>query len=195
MARWEPNARERLEAAALELFAEYGYQAVTVAQITERAGLTKASYFRYFADKREALFWGQDLLLGAIRRTVTEAGEDARPRELVEAALDAVSAAFTPDRHALAVARQKVVESDPELRERLTAKRAAITETITTALRERGVAATTARVAGHLGQLAFTTAHERWAASADGHGFAEFARDALDEALDAAAGLGGEKKL
>ena len=41
MARWEPNARERLERAALALFAENGYDATTVAQIADRAGRTK----------------------------------------------------------------------------------------------------------------------------------------------------------
>src|ERR1700759_1712311 len=51
MARWEPNARERLERAALALFAENGYDATTVAQIADRAGLTKSTFFRNFADK------------------------------------------------------------------------------------------------------------------------------------------------
>jgi AcrR family transcriptional regulator len=59
MARWEPNARERLERAALALFAENGYDATTVAQIADRAGLTKSTFFRHFADKREVLFGGR----------------------------------------------------------------------------------------------------------------------------------------
>ena len=37
MGRWEPNARERLERAALALFAEHGYDATTVAEIADRA--------------------------------------------------------------------------------------------------------------------------------------------------------------
>lgn len=46
----------RLAEAALELYAERGYDQVTVAEIAEQAGLTDAAYFRYFADKREVLF-------------------------------------------------------------------------------------------------------------------------------------------
>ena len=62
MARWEPDARERLVRAALDLFAEQGYDDTTVVQIAERAGLTKSTFFRYFPDKREVLAAGQDTL-------------------------------------------------------------------------------------------------------------------------------------
>ena len=62
MARWEPNARGRLELAALELYGERGYDQTTVAEIAERAGLTERTFFRYFADKREVLFYGAGML-------------------------------------------------------------------------------------------------------------------------------------
>src|SRR5437588_12225793 len=70
MGRWEPNARGRLEQAALALYGERGFEQTTVAEIAQRAGLTERTFFRYFADKREVLFWGagtlQDLLVGAV---------------------------------------------------------------------------------------------------------------------------------
>ena len=56
MSRWEPDARGRLEQAALELYFERGFEQTTVADIAERAGLTERTFFRYFADKREVLF-------------------------------------------------------------------------------------------------------------------------------------------
>lgn len=62
MGRWESGARERLVVAAVDLFTEQGYDATTVAQITERAGVTKSTFFRYFPDKRELLVAGQDTL-------------------------------------------------------------------------------------------------------------------------------------
>ncbi len=70
MSRWEPNARGRLEQAALELYCERGFEQTTVAEIAERAGLTERTFFRYFADKREVLFAGgvtlQELLVSAV---------------------------------------------------------------------------------------------------------------------------------
>ena len=58
MGRWEPNARGRLEQAALELYVERGFEQTTVAEIAQRAGLTERTFFRHFADKREVLFQG-----------------------------------------------------------------------------------------------------------------------------------------
>ena len=64
MARWQPGARERLQAVTLELFAEQGFEGTTVAEIASRAGLTERTFFRYFTDKREVLFTGQDTFEG-----------------------------------------------------------------------------------------------------------------------------------
>jgi len=52
MARWQPGARERLVVAAVDLFNEQGYHAITVTQIAERAGVTRSTFFRHFPDKR-----------------------------------------------------------------------------------------------------------------------------------------------
>ena len=45
--RWEPNTRERLTRAALDLFTEQGYDATIVSQIAERAGVTQMTFFRH----------------------------------------------------------------------------------------------------------------------------------------------------
>src|SRR6185437_15971298 len=98
MARWEPNARERLERAALTLFAEDGYDATTVAEIADRAGLTKSTFFRHFADKREVLFGGQDLLVGLFSEAIRIAPPTATTADCLSAALNASDAPFTPER-------------------------------------------------------------------------------------------------
>src|SRR5688572_14292553 len=59
------GASERLQRAAMELFAEHGFDATTVAEIAERAGVTERTFFRHFADKREVLFAGEDELTAA----------------------------------------------------------------------------------------------------------------------------------
>ena len=79
MARWEPDARARLVAAALDLFNERGYDETTVAQIAERAGLTKSTFFRHFPDKREVLFDGEAELGAAVTQAVAAAPEGLDP--------------------------------------------------------------------------------------------------------------------
>jgi AcrR family transcriptional regulator len=49
----KPELRERMIAAALEVFAESGYERATMAKIAERAGGGAASLYRYFSAKDE----------------------------------------------------------------------------------------------------------------------------------------------
>jgi AcrR family transcriptional regulator len=51
----ERNQRERLIAAMAEVCAERGYAAASVADITRQAGVSTASFYRQFADKRECM--------------------------------------------------------------------------------------------------------------------------------------------
>src|SRR5262249_61129268 len=112
MSLWEPNARERLERAALALFAENGYDATTVAQIADRAGLTKSTFFRHFADKREVLFGGQEILTEAFTSAIGTAPPSATTTECLSAALDAVEVVFTPQRHEFALQRRARLPAD-----------------------------------------------------------------------------------
>src|SRR6476619_7818502 len=91
MSRWEPNARGRLEQAALELYRERGFDQTTVAEIAERAGLTERTFFRYYADKREVLFWGQERLREIYVSTIAAAPDSTAPIDAVAAALEAAT--------------------------------------------------------------------------------------------------------
>ena len=66
MARWAPDTRERLRAAAMELFAERGFEATTVPDIVERAGVTRRTFFRHFGDKREVFFGDDEIHAGKV---------------------------------------------------------------------------------------------------------------------------------
>ena len=79
MGRWQPDARGRLEKAAMELYVERGFDETTVAEIAERAGLTERTFFRHFADKREILFAGAALLQEVLVQAVVDAPADAGP--------------------------------------------------------------------------------------------------------------------
>ena len=164
MARWEPNARERLERAALALFAENGFDATTVAEIADRAGLTKSTFFRHFADKREVLFGGQDMLAQPFSDAIRSAPPSATTADCLAAALEPPQVAFTPERHDLALQRRAVIAANSELQERELLKRARLGPAMAEALRARGADEVTARLAAEVGVLAFSTAFARWAA-------------------------------
>ncbi len=190
MARWEPNARQRLVLAALDLFAEQGYDNTTVAQIAERAGLTKATFFRHFPDKREVLFAGQEAHARLLAEGVAAAPGAATPLEAVAVALDALTASFTAEQREFAPRMLTVIAASPELRERATFKHAALAAALASALRERGVPELTASLAAEFGAQAFYRAFERWVDPASPQTLTELARQALGELRGAAAALG-----
>lgn len=184
MSRWEPNARGRLEQAALDLYRERGFDQTTVAEIAERAGLTERTFYRYFADRRDVLFWGQDRLRELYVRTIASAPDSAAPINMVAAALEAAVPVFE-ERHALARQRQAVIAANPGLQEREVSKRAALASAMADALRRRGVPDPTASLAAEVGAIAFGTAFARWVSepdeASDEHDLSRLIREALDQ--------------
>ena len=181
MSRWAPNARERLVNAALDLFVENGYDETTVAQIADRAGMNRATFFRHFADKREVLFGGEDVLAELFADAIRAAPKDATLIECLQAALAAAEVAMTPQLRAAAARRRLVVAANSELQERGLLKHARITKSITSALRERGTDELTARLGAELVMLAFNVAFERWMKASDDEPFSLFADAALSD--------------
>ena len=175
MARWQPGARERLQAAALERFAEQGFDGTTVAEIAAAAGLTERTFFRYFADKREVLFAGSQEL----ERAMIEAlPEGAPPLAAVAAALEAAGRRLGGHRdHSRA--RQTVIESSAELRERELIKLASLASALTVALRRRGVPAPQADLAAEAGIAVFRVAFARWLAEDPERPLTEVMRESL----------------
>ncbi|SFC65537.1 transcriptional regulator, TetR family [Nocardioides terrae] len=190
MARWEPGARERLVVAAVELFAEQGYDATTVAEIAERAGVTKSTFFRHFPDKREVLSAGQSMLSGLFAEGIAAAPAGASPLTAVAAGLERASDAFGPMNREIAPRMAAAIASSVELQEREALKRIGLSVAISTALVERGVAEPVAHLAAEMGVLAFKQGYAGWAAAADGEaGFASYAVAALDTLRQATSGL------
>jgi len=187
VARWQPNPSERLALAALELFAERGYENTTVTGIAQRAGLTKSTFFRHFQDKREVLF-GDDTMTGLLAGAIAAAPAAATPLAAVAHALDAAGReAFTPARREFGARRRAVIAAHPELQEREALKGLGLTASMTGALRRRGVPDLTSCVAAELGALAMKIAYERWSETANGGEFSEVARRALSEVQAASA--------
>ncbi|MEV5280497.1 TetR family transcriptional regulator [Streptomyces sp. NPDC051994] len=187
MARWQPDAPERLAAAALDLFEEHGYENTTVIQIAERAGLTKSTFFRYFKDKREVLFGG-GTVAGLLVEAIAAAPPSAGPLDAVAEALDALGRTFfTVERREFSSRRQAVLNAHTELREREALKRIDLTAAMIEALNRRGVPSLTARVAAQLGSLAWQIAYDQWIDPDNSEGFGPLARQALAEVRAAGA--------
>jgi AcrR family transcriptional regulator len=184
--RWEPNARGRLEEAALELYAERGYDQTTVAAIADRAGLTERTFFRHFADKREVLFGGAAALEEVLVRSVREAPAEAAPYDVVAAALGRLAAAFD-ERRAIAPRRKAVIDAHGELRERELGKLAGWARVLTEALRERGVEPQAAGLVGQTGVAVFRVAFETWVADTEHLDLSVVLRDAFAELRSVAA--------
>ena len=179
MGRWEPDARGRMIAAAMELYAERGFEQTTAGDIAERAGVTERTFFRHFADKREVLFDGSDVMAKAVYDAVVSAPDGASPLDAALAGAAATSA-FLEDRRDHAVRRARIVAATPSLQERELLKMAALTETVTEALRSRGVEEPAAGLAAHGAIAVFQVAFRRWAAEAEPPGFADCVADAAD---------------
>ena len=139
MARWQPGAPQRLQEAALELFAARGFEQTTATEIAQAVGLTERTFYRHFSDKREVLFQGQDQFVQSFLDGVEAAPPDASPIEVVAHALRSAASLFPDERRPHARIRQSVIEQNPALRERESHKLAGLAASLADALRARGV--------------------------------------------------------
>jgi AcrR family transcriptional regulator len=187
MARWQPDARGRLEKAAMELFEERGYVRTTVEDIAARAGLTERTFFRYFADKREVLFSGSKELEKGIVNSIEGAPSEASPLDAVIAAFEAAGAALEERRDLKFVrARYALVTEHAEIHERELIKLASLATAVTNVLRARGVSEPAASLAAEVGIAVFKIGFERWLGDKKPQGFAAHIRasvDALEEVV------------
>ena len=187
MGRWEPNARGRLELAALELYGERGFEQTTVAEIAKRAGLTERTFFRHFADKREVLFSGAGLLEELLVSTVAGAPESAAPIDAVAAGLEAAGA-LLQERREFASQRQSIIAANTELQERELIKLASLASAIADTLRRRGVAEPAASLSAEAGIAVFRIAFERWVDETNQQDLSRLIRESLDELRTVTAG-------
>jgi AcrR family transcriptional regulator len=163
MGRWQPDARGRLGQAAMQLYAERGYEQVTVADIADRAGVTARTFFRYFADKREVLFAGADTVGQQLVTALDAAPPTASPLTAVAAALEAVANVIGGNRE-FSRRRQAVIIANADLQERERTKLAEWSRALATGLHRRGVGQQIASVAAETGVAVFRVAFDEWLA-------------------------------
>ncbi|RFA10954.1 TetR family transcriptional regulator [Subtercola boreus] len=161
MGRWEPGAEGRLMQSAMELYVERGFEQTTAAEIAERAGVTERTFFRYFTDKREVLFGGAVELRRVVLEAIVDAPTTAPPLDAVLAGMFAGAALIGVNR-GWSRQRAALLAANPSLMERELLKLSALGESAADALRQRGVAPLTARLAGHTGVSVFSIGFDTW---------------------------------
>lgn len=162
MPRWEPHAKQRLETAALDLYATQGYENTTIAEIASHAGVTSRTYFRHFPDKREVLFGTADEL----HQRLTDALTDADPLQTpLHVCLDAMKNCvdlFHRRDHFELRRRDQVIESSHELQEREARKLASMAAEMASALAARGVDLGAGRLIADIAMAIFVRASRLW---------------------------------
>jgi AcrR family transcriptional regulator len=161
MPRSGEQARRRLQQAALELFGERGYEATTTAEIAARAGVTERTFFRHFADKREALFDGEETFRAVLSDAVIAAPADLGPIEALLAAFRSVEPLLRANLPFTAP-RQALIARSPALQERVLTKTAALTDALADALTRRGLERGAAMLAAQVGMAVFSHATRAW---------------------------------
>jgi AcrR family transcriptional regulator len=178
MPRNGEKAHRRLQAAALELFVERGYDQTTAAAIAARAGVTARTFYRHFPDKRETLFDGQAAFQATLIEAIAAASPQEAPLRVLWGAFSAVEPLFEANRP-FAAPRAAVIAATPALRERELGKISGMIEALAAALVQRGVGARQARLAVQAALAAFDQAMSSWVEDSD-----RSLRDHLGEAFE-----------
>jgi AcrR family transcriptional regulator len=169
----EPSLRDRkkrknrdaIVEAAMSLFAERGFDEVTVADIAHRAEVSRSTFFRYFTDKRDVLFDDGGAACAALVEASERVAEDLAPLgdSLVNALLVSRAGITTLSRQigsdpAGLARRDRIIESHPELQARNLAKERAYVAAGMEVLLWHGATLETATLAAHLAAACFGSA-------------------------------------
>ena len=166
------SSRETLAEAACELFLEQGFEQTSIVDITSRAGVSRSSFFNYFASKSDVLWSGLDERITALEeRLGRNEGPDAAPA--VRSALTDLGAEFAPDSLALALLNTSAMGLEEELEREASVRRSRIATAVASRLRAAGVDGVEAEVAGAAHAGAVLAAIDAWAR--DGAGRAPLA--------------------
>ena len=179
MAGSRKDVRLRLQRAALELYAEHGFDRTTAADIAALAGVTERTYFRHFPDKREVLFDGEAAMRTSLVDAVSNAPTGLPPLPTLREAFLSAVPMFERDR-ADKELRHRIISSTPELQERGLLKVARLTDAITEALEQRAAPEGLASLAATCGTAVLTRVRLQWLAGSQSD-YATLLTDAFTE--------------
>lgn len=177
--RPKASSRETLAEAACELFLEQGYDATSVADITQRAGVSRSSFFNYFTSKSDVLWSGVDERIGEAIRSLEGLGKTASG-DVVRAILLLVVRDFEPDPLALALRNAAAMGLQGELVRDTGLRLARLSEAVAAAARAAGIDVMRADILGAAHAAAVLSAVRVWAEQGAGRGTPEVVlREAL----------------
>ena len=128
--------RDEIARAAWELFDREGYEAATVEQIAERAGISRRSFFRYYSSKEDVAVGTSDALAEDFLAAVRARPKGEPPLVAIERALRPVVVERVKDR-AQGQAIIRLVRESPTLRRAMLARTARMEERLAQLLAAR----------------------------------------------------------
>jgi len=161
------TVRAQIAETAWSVFAERGFDDVTVNQVAEATGISRASFFRYFSSKEEAVFVALEAMGAEIATALEERPPQEDPWEALRRAFDAATPNYASN-PARSLARLNLTRETPSLRAHQLERQAQWRKLIGPALAIRtGVDPEDVRVDAVVGaaQAALDAATERWALS------------------------------
>lgn len=175
--------RATLQSEGLRLIAEQGYDATSCDQIAAAAGVSPATFFRYFPTKEDVVL--HDVYDPMIADLVRSRPGDEAPLRAARRALAALLGGLDPALMEEARQRTELVLSVPALRARAHEQRDSLVAHLVSAFAQRSGTTTEdlgVRLAAEVVAAALGVAVERWAA--DGGALAEHVDTALVAAGD-----------
>ena len=109
------NQRERLIAAMAERCEEEGYAGTSVAEVAKRAGVSSATFYKQFADRRDCMLAAHRQLLGRLLEAVDEARDgESRADEKARLALRALLSLLAADPPSARLLTVEILAAGPE---------------------------------------------------------------------------------
>ena len=175
--RPKASSRETLAEAACELFLEQGFEATSIADIASRAGVSRSSFFNYFASKSDVLWAELDERIDEFESRLAAGGD-------LDASVRSLAGDFTPGPLALAIVNVTAMGVADELRREAAVRQGRIARAVAAHVQRAGADRMTADVAGAAWGGAVIAAIEAWAQ--DGAGRTSLGRF-IERASDVAA--------
>ncbi|UWF78459.1 MULTISPECIES: TetR/AcrR family transcriptional regulator [Microbacterium] len=173
------SSRETLAEAACELFLEQGYDATAIVDITRRAGVSRSSFFNYFASKSDVLWSGLDARIDQVLVALASLGTEATGERVADA-LRYIVEDFAPDPLALAFRNAGAMGLEEELLRDTGLRQARIAGAVAAAARSAGIGIIPADILGAAYAAAVLSSLRVWAEQGAGQASLEAQ---FDEAL------------